>query len=501
VACAQAVGLIISGIITATAAHLTEKARQRNISFAGQSMAAIGAAMSAAAIQQPPHQFASDGCCAASSNTNSEAGGFAAAQGTGSFKRSNHARGMSVSWDAAAGGSAKSSGLGSSLHVRIDEADAEQQQYAAGSLSPGADSAAHQSQYGLISPGGLQADPSSGWTLHQTTTQQSDSFGGVCGGSSSSCSSPAAAARRSSGWSSGGGNADSPDCPANSLSGGKAAAAAAAVGYGSTVDGEVRWLMDSSEGDGAAAAGCYRSSLNPAGLVQEQDVAAEAQLALAELQSDASTVGVGRASFGRQLLGQQGSAVSMAAGSHGAAAEGKDAGDADGLDLDDADGPESSNCKEASWAAGGRQSQPGSMPGSPKRAGSSAAAAAGGFGLQGSNSSSSGGQQQQQPGAPVSPSGRASLAVSRSSSRRDSVAADGGGGVYSVLSELDLSQNPLGATGAKVVAEVRACLAQQLPWLRLHHLGFHEASCRNMLWGSRCPNKQLACCVQFCNAA
>jgi hypothetical protein len=407
----QAVGLIISGIITATAAHMTEKARQRNISFAGQSMAAIGAAMSAAAIQQPPHQFASDACC---SNGSSSSGGAleggampSAAAGSGSFKKSGHARGMSVSWDTAAaagGGSGRSSGLA----VRIDEAGAEV------SVLPGADFAAH-SRSGLDSPGAVHMDASGNWL-------------------------------------SGGGSAGSPDCPANSLSGAKAAAAAAGGSFGNSADCEVRWLMDGLEGEGAQqAAKCYNkgsssssTSSMAGGLSEAPDVAAEAQMVLAELQSEAS---IGRASFGRQMLGQQGSAVSVVpAGSSYGGWDGRDAGDADGLDLDGEEGPgsSSSSCAEALFAEahhGQLQSQPGSMPGSPKRA-----SAAAGFG------GSSNGRQQQQ--APALPTGRASLAVSRSSSRRGSVAADAGGGVYSVLSELDLSQNPLGATGAKVVAEV-----------------------------------------------
>jgi hypothetical protein len=219
------------------------------------------------------------------------------------------------------------------------------------------------------------------------------------------------------------------------LNGGKAPPAAAAVGYGAATDGEVHWLMESSADE----------------LAQQQDVAAETQLALAELRSEASVgVGAGRASFGARMFGQQGS--QSAASSSYKASEGliRASGDADGLDLDDADGPGSSSSAEVSWAADyAGQSQPSSMPSSPKRAGAGAA----NFG-----SSSSSGQQQQQQQQPGSPSGRASLAVSRSSSsRRGSVAADGGGGVYSVLSELDLSQNPLGATGAKVVAEVRKC--------------------------------------------
>jgi hypothetical protein len=446
--CLQSVGLIISGIITATAAHMTEKVRQRNINFAGQSMAAIGAAMTAAAIQQPPHQFTSDACCAAgSSGSASEAGSSAVAAAGSSFKRGEHARGMSVSWDTAAGGSAKAApGPAGGLQVRITEAGVESHYAAAGSLvSPGADSAAQYHQYSIGSPGGLLTDHSSSWTLQQVTTaglQASESSRSSCagqslvvaGGCSSTCSSPTAAVRRGGEWSSGGGSTCSPDCPANTLNGGRAPAAGAGGYVGSAVaDGEVRWLMESSVDQ----------------LAQQKDVAAEAQLALAELRSEASvaTVGVGRESFGGRVLGQQGSAASSYK-----ASEGKVAGDADGLDLDDADGPGSSSSNEVSWAVDNAAlSQPSSMPSSPKRAG--AAAGAAGFG---NNSSSGGGaQQQQQPG---SPSGRASLAVSRSSSsRRGSVAADGGGGVYSVLSELDLSQNPLGATGAKVVAEVREC--------------------------------------------
>jgi hypothetical protein len=445
----QSVGLIISGIITATAAHMTEKARQRNINFAGQSMAAIGVAMTAAAIQQPPHQFASDACCVAgSSGSASEAGSSAASavDAGGSFRKGEHARGMSVSWDAAAAGSGKLAGLAGGLHVRIEEAEADSRFAAAGALvSPGVNSAVQYYQYGMVSPGGLQTDAFGSWTLQQVTAgglqaseSNSSSFGGasqgLVGGSSSICSSPTAAARRGAEWSSGGGSTSSPDCPANTLSGGKSPAAAAA-GCGAVADGEVRWLMESSADQ----------------IAQQQDVAAEAQLALAELRSEASVatigVGVGRASFGRRVLGQQGSAADSYKAREGIL---KASGDADGLDLDDADGPGSSSC-EMSWAADhAGQSQPNSTPSSPKRAG----AAAAGFG---SNSGSSGGsgqqQQQQQPGCH---SGRASLAVS--SSRRGSVAADGGGGVYSVLSELDLSQNPLGATGAKVVAEVRGCL-------------------------------------------
>jgi hypothetical protein len=434
---------------------MTEKARQRNINFAGQSMAAIGAAMTAAAIQQPPHQFTSDACCAAgSSGSTSEAGSSAAAarDAGGSFKKGEHARGMSVSWDAAAGGSVKPVGLIGNLQVRIDEAGADSRFAAAGSLaSPGADSAVQYYQYGIVSPGALQTDASSSWTLQQVNAaglqaiqSNNSSFGGasqgLVGGSSSSssiCSSPTAAARRGAEWSSGGGSTSSPDCPSNTLNGGKAPAAAAAVGYGATTYGEVHWLMESSAADQ---------------LAQQQDVAAEAQLALAELRSEASVgVGAGRASFGARMFGQQGSPSAAISNSY-KASEGdiKASGDADGLDLDDADGPgsSSSSSAEVSWAAAhAGQSQPSSMPSSPKRAG------AGGAANFGSSSSSSGGGQQQQPG---SPSGRASLAVSRSSSsRRGSVAADGGGGVYSVLSELDLSQNPLGATGAKVVAEVR----------------------------------------------
>lgn len=360
----QAVSHIITGISTATASALTDRARQRNIQAAHQSMTTIASNMAAASIMQPLYQFTPDYAEPAA-----DAHAFQEQYSTVGSPRRHPAGSTAVTWEAPQPGTNSSNGRGS-LGAATDD----------------------------------NSTPKASWT----------------GGTSSILG------------------------PDVSLPGGRAGPAAMGEAF-THIDPEL--LVESLSGQLSRAG--FADGFNSAdpddfvGVVQGPG--AEAQLALQHATpgqlSRGSLAKIGQHAVGGQLF------VAPTTSTDGMpestpASPSRLGADAGNLELDMSE-EELQHFTSVPATPGVHRDPGSSTSGFHARKPSFALA-----------SSSTGSHQ-----GPASPRERGNRSLGDFKSRNSSMGAGRGAGeqghVYSIMSELDLSQNPIGIAGAKAVAEVR----------------------------------------------